>query len=89
MTRVELDGSCCSSSVVSVPAVNFIQNHNKNRDEHMVDVREHGNIERVLSQQDIGGSVLTAYLQHKKVEYKICYLNIFKHKIESMIRRSS
>jgi hypothetical protein len=70
MTGVELDGSLlglvCGSSVVSIPAVDLVQNHHKGRDEHMVNAREHGNIERVLSQQHSGGSVLPANLQQQQ-----------------------
>ena len=45
--------------------MNLIQNHNESRDEDMVNVREHGDVEGVLSQQHLGDSVLTAYLQHE------------------------
>ena len=51
--------------------MNLIQNHKESRDEDMVNVSEHGDIERVLSQQHIGESVLTAYLQHAPTYSKL------------------
>lgn len=54
-------------SVESLP-VDLIQDHNKSRDEHVVDVREHGDDEGVLSQQHVCGSVLAVDLHHTSNE---------------------
>ena len=71
-TRWKLAGiGVCGSSVVSTRAVDLIQNHHKRRDEHMVNAREHGDIERVLSQQHIGGSVLPANLQQHQTANRL------------------
>jgi hypothetical protein len=56
-------GLACSS-VGSFP-VNLIQDHHESRDEHVVDVREHGDAERVLPQQHIRDGELPVHLQHR------------------------
>jgi hypothetical protein len=54
--------TCGVHSVIFV-RVNFLQDDHKRRDEHVVDVREHGEAEVVLSQQHARGAVLAVHLQ--------------------------
>lgn len=54
--------TCGVHSVIFV-RVNLLQDDHKRRDEHVVDVREHGEAEVVLSQQHARGAVLAVHLQ--------------------------
>lgn len=57
-------GLVCSSVRLSFP-MNLIQYHNESCDEHVVNMWEHRNTERVLSKQYVRDSKLTVHLQHQ------------------------
>jgi hypothetical protein len=44
--------------------VNLIEDHNKSRNEYVVNLREYSNVECVLPEQHIRNSELTVYLQN-------------------------
>jgi hypothetical protein len=53
-----------SRSLIEFLPVNLIQDHNESRDEHIVDMRKHGNDKRVPVEQHVRNSELTVHLSY-------------------------
>ena len=51
--------------------MNLIKDHNKSRDEHVVDMGEHGDNEGVLPEHHVRGRVLAVDLHHGQTPNKI------------------
>lgn len=68
------------SSVILI-SVNLLQDHNKSRDEDVVDIWKYGKAEIVSSQHDACGSMLTVHLQNQiqmHARYTYCQILYFR-----------
>ena len=74
-----MEGRTLWSSVIFI-RVNLLQDHNKRRNEHVVDIWKYGETETVCSQHHACGGMLTVHLQNQMVRLmsKIFYEAAFE-----------